>query len=163
MLDLSTQAKNDVTIVGKIMEVSFRTGKTAQGKPYESANYTVRVTNHFNGHTEISEIPCSTFASKFTNTGKPNPVYNTIEALHEMKTIQTNGEGEADTRRLAFAPLGDAELYLFPQGDDAAGAQSGDEQELPVRRAGGHLCGRQLFEYAELQVQLAATDEHRVL
>jgi hypothetical protein len=43
MKTLADQGKNQITIVGKLLDASFASGKTKAGAPYERANLTVRV------------------------------------------------------------------------------------------------------------------------
>lgn len=99
MKNLMNEAKNQITMTGKLLEVSFRTGKTKQGKPYESANATIRVEQEYQGVHEISEIPVSFFASQYTNAGGINPAYENLQSLKECKTAQRNGLNEAATIR----------------------------------------------------------------
>ena len=43
MKSINNQAQNKVSISGKLLDVSFSSGKTKKGVPYERANVTVRV------------------------------------------------------------------------------------------------------------------------
>lgn len=105
MKDLTTQSTNKLNIVGKLLDASFRTGETKDKKPYESCNFTVRVTQQVNGVEETSEIPVSIFASKFTSTGKPHPGYKNIQDMKNWKTVQDYGEAEATMVRMSNATV----------------------------------------------------------
>jgi len=43
MKTLADQGNNKVTIVGKLLDATFNSGKTKDGAPYDRANITVRV------------------------------------------------------------------------------------------------------------------------
>lgn len=105
MRDLTYQATNKLTIVGKLLDATFREGETkTDHKPYISCNFTVRVTQPVNGVEETSEIPISIFASKFTNSGEPHPGYkNVLDLKNNMKTVQDYGEAEASMIRISGA------------------------------------------------------------
>lgn len=105
MKQITEQAQNKVNLVGKLISVDFNHGKTKDGRDYESANLTIRVTQTFNGREEISEIPASLFATQFTSTGKPNPSWKSIQELKGMRTAQTDGYEQAATVRLNQAEL----------------------------------------------------------
>lgn len=105
MKDIMNQANNKVTIVGKLLDASFATGKTSAGKAYERANLTVRVTQTYSGRTETSEVPVSAFATQYTNKGTINPAYENIQKLKEFKTVQNVGIDNADIIRMTSADL----------------------------------------------------------
>lgn len=105
MKNINEQAQNKVNIVGKLLDVTFRTGTMKDGRPYESANLTIRVTQTFGGQTEVSEIPVSMFAAKFTSKNLPNPSYEQIQELKTMQTAQNVGIDNADTVRIGGATL----------------------------------------------------------
>ena len=94
------QAKNEVTIVGKLISVTPRSGKTSAGVPYESVNMLVRVDQNIEGKQQVNEIPISIFASQYTGTGKQNPLFDNVQRVKEMKTVQNVGLDAADTIRL---------------------------------------------------------------
>lgn len=94
------QAFNKITISGKLLDVMFREGKLSDGRPYESANMTVRVVQTYGGRTETSEIPVSCFAAKYTLANKPNPAYEQIQQLKRLKTAQNVGIDNADIIRI---------------------------------------------------------------
>ena len=52
MKDIMTQANNKITIIGKLLDATFNKGTTSEGKPYERANLTVRVTQKYGNRTE---------------------------------------------------------------------------------------------------------------
>lgn len=105
MRDLTTQATNKLNIVGKLLDATFREGETKDHKPYESCNFTVRVTQQVNGVQETSEIPVSIFASKYTRDGKPHPGYKNIQEMKNYKTVQDYGEAEASMVRMTSATV----------------------------------------------------------
>lgn len=100
MKTLADQGNNKITIVGKLLDAAFTSGKTKTGASYDKANITVRVAQTFGGHDEVSEIPVTLFASQFTQKGTPNPAYQSIQDLRKMKTVQDQGIDGADTIRI---------------------------------------------------------------
>ena len=102
---MKDQALNRVNIVGKLLDVVFRSGTTKDGRPYESASMTVRVTQTYGGREETSEIPVSMFASKYTTTNKLNPGYEQLQGLRNMKTAQNVGLDAADVVRINSGSL----------------------------------------------------------
>lgn len=113
MKNLEKQSINKVNIVGKLLETTFREGTTKDGKPYESCNYIVRVTQKINGKEEINEIPASVFGTKFTNSGKLNPAYKTVQDMKNFKTIQRDGEDMATVVRTNSGSI--SENYFISQ------------------------------------------------
>ena len=113
MKDLSTQATNQVNIVGKLVSASFKED-TAKDKPYASCTYTVRVNQTIEGKEEINEIELSMFASKYTNAGKAHPGYKNIQDMKTWKTVQEYGEDMADTIRTTTGSL--RENYFVTKG-----------------------------------------------
>ena len=105
MKEITNQALNNVTIVGKVINTTFREGKTGEGKPYESVQLLVRVTQDVDGKQETSEISTSIFASQYTNSGKLNPLYENVQRAKELKTVQNVGFDAADVIRLTKANL----------------------------------------------------------
>lgn len=106
MKGLETQSRNEVNVVGKLLSTSFREDVIkSTGKPYESCNYIVRVTQQIEGKEETHEIPLSVFATKYTNSGKLNPAFKTVQDLRKMNTIQNDGEDKATTVRINKATL----------------------------------------------------------
>jgi len=99
------QATNKVNIVGKLLDTTFREGKTSTGQNYESCNFTVRVTQTYGGREETSEIPVSIFATQYTSQNKPHPGYKNIQEMKKMKTVQDYGEAEATVVRMTNANI----------------------------------------------------------
>ena len=111
--DMMTQAINKVTIVGKLLDATFAKGNTKDGKPYERANITVRVTQKNGNRTETSDIPASAFATQFTSKGAPNPAYESLQRLKDLKTAQNVGIDNADYIRLAGNAVGNLRENAF--------------------------------------------------
>ena len=105
MKEITNQSMNNVNIVGKLINTTFREGKTSEGKPYESVTFLVRVTQDVDGKQETSEISTSIFASQYTNSGKANPLYEGVQKAKELKTAQNVGIDAADMVRLSRANL----------------------------------------------------------
>lgn len=103
--NIMEQATNKVNIVGKLLDTTFREGKTSTGQNYESCNFTVRVTQTYGGHEETSEIPVSIFATQYTSQNKPHPGYKNIQEMKKMKTVQDYGEAEATVVRMTSANI----------------------------------------------------------
>ena len=99
------QATNQINIVGKLLDTTFREGKTSTGQNYESCNFTVRVTQTYGGREETSEIPVSIFATQYTSQNKPHPGYKNIQEMKKMKTVQDYGEAEATVVRMTNANI----------------------------------------------------------
>lgn len=114
MKNLEIQSKNEVNIVGKLLSTTFREGTIqSTGKPYESCNYIVRVKQEISGKEEIHEIPLSVFATKYTNSGKVNPAFKTVQDMKQMNTAQNDGEDKAAIVRINKATL--SENIFIPQ------------------------------------------------
>lgn len=105
MKDINVQAVNKVNIIGKLMDVSLGSGTLSDGRKYERATLTVRVTQTYGGREETSEIPVSMFAAQYTKTNKSNPAYEQIQNLKNMKTVQNVGMDQADTVRISGANI----------------------------------------------------------
>ena len=103
--NIMEQATNKINIVGKLLDTTFREGKTSAGQAYESCNFTVRVTQTYGGREETSEIPVSIFATQYTSQNKPHPGYKNIQEMKKMKTVQDYGEAEATTVRMTSANI----------------------------------------------------------
>lgn len=91
MKSIQNQATNKINLAGTLMDVTFGDGKLSDGRPYQRATVTVRVTQTYGGKTETSDIQRSMFATEFTSTGKPNPAWKSINDLKLMKTAQNVG------------------------------------------------------------------------
>ncbi len=105
MKEITAQANNKITIVGKLLDVVTATGNLSDGRPYERATLTVRTVQTYNGREEVSEVPVSMFATQFTSRGTPNPAYKSIQDLKTMKTAQNVGFEDADTVRVSGANI----------------------------------------------------------
>lgn len=91
MKSINVQAQNKITLAGTLMDVTLGSGTLADGRPYQRATVTVRVTQTYGGKTETSDIQRSMFATEFTSTGKANPAWRNINELKLMKTAQNVG------------------------------------------------------------------------
>jgi hypothetical protein len=105
MKSINVQAGNKLNLAGKLMDVSFGEGTLTDGRRYERATVTIRVTQTFGGKTETSEIPIGLFATEFTSAGKPNPAMRSIQDLKKMNTAQNVGVDNAAQVRLTGASL----------------------------------------------------------
>ena len=102
---IQVQAGNKLNLCGKLLDVTFGNGKLTDGRPYERATVTIRVTQTYNGKEETSEIPVGLFATEYTSTGKQNPAWTSIQALKQMNTVQNVGVDRASNVRLTGATL----------------------------------------------------------
>lgn len=105
MKDLTQQAQQKINLVGKLLDATFNKGKLSDGRNYERVNLNLRVTQTYNNREETSEIPVSMFAAEYTNTGKLNPGWKSIQDLKDMETVQNSGLADADTIRLTGASI----------------------------------------------------------
>ena len=105
MKDLTQQAQQKINLVEKLLDATINKGKLSDGRNYERVNLNLRVTQTYNNREETSEIPVSMFAAEYTNTGKLNPGWKSIQDLKDMKTVQNNGLADADTIRLTGASI----------------------------------------------------------
>lgn len=105
MKEITVQAQNKINIVGKLLDVTFGEGSLSDGRHYERASLTVRVTQTYGGREETSEIPVSVFATQYTSTGKLNPAWKSVQDLHTFKTVQDVGFDNADTIRVSGATI----------------------------------------------------------
>ena len=105
MKNLTQQSVNKVNLAGKLLDASFGSGKLADGRNYERANVTIRVTQSYSGKEETSEIPVSIFATEYTSTGKPNPALRNLQELKMMNTAQNVGFNAAASVRMNGASL----------------------------------------------------------
>ena len=103
--NIMEQGTNRINIVGTLLDTTFRSGKTADGRAYESATMTIRVTQTFGGREEVSEIPVSMFASQYTRQNKPSAAWAQLQELKKLKTAQNGGIEEAATVRINNASL----------------------------------------------------------
>ena len=100
MKSINIQATNKVNLAGKLMDVTFGSGNLSDGRPYQRATVTVRVTQTFGGKEETSDIQQGMFATEFTSTGKPNPAWKSLNDLKLLKTAQNVGIDAAAHVRL---------------------------------------------------------------
>ena len=105
MKDLSIQSGNKINLAGTLMDVTFGDGKLADGRSYQRATITVRVTQTYGGKTETSDVQQSMFATEFTSTGKPNPAWKSLNDLKLMKTAQNVGIDNASHVRCTGTSL----------------------------------------------------------
>ena len=102
---ISIQAGNKINLAGKLMDVAFGNGNLSDGRPYQRATVTVRVTQTYGGKTETSDVQVGMFATEFTSTGKPNPAWKSLNDLKLMKTAQNVGVDAASHVRLTGTTL----------------------------------------------------------
>ena len=102
---IMTQASNKLTLQGKLLDVTLGSGKLDDGREYERATVTIRVTQTYGNKEETSEIPVGMFATHYTAKGDINPAWKSIQELKTMQTIQAVGLERADTVRLTGATL----------------------------------------------------------
>ena len=102
---ISIQAGNKLNLAGKLMDVQFGDGKLSDGRPYQRATVTIRVTQAYGGKEETSDISVGMFATEFTSTGKQNPAWKSLNDLKLMKTAQNVGIDNASHVRLTGATL----------------------------------------------------------
>lgn len=102
---ITEQGQNKVNIVGKLLDVTFRQGKTSDERNYESANMTIRVTQTYGGRSETSDIPVSMFATQYTKRNTLNPGWTQLQDLKNFKTVQNVGFDEAATIRISGGNL----------------------------------------------------------
>lgn len=105
MRDVNFESKNVITMTGKVLEMSFRTGKNREGKPYEMALFTLRVEQEYMGVHEVSEIPMSIYANQFKNDGTISPAYDNLQKMKDIKTVQKVGLDAADRIRFTKGRL----------------------------------------------------------
>lgn len=114
MRDINVQATNQITVIGKLLESSIQEGTSPKtGKPYARANVTIRVEQSYDGNNEISEIEIPFFANKYTNSGKTNPAYETVQMIKEMKSAKSVGVDNADIIRIAGKSGGSVSENIF--------------------------------------------------
>ena len=102
---IETQGQNKVNIVGKLLDINVRSGKFSDGRDYESANFTIRVNQTYHGRDEVSEIPVSMLASKYTKAGGINPGWTQLQDFKNLKTAQMYGFDDAAVVRINSASL----------------------------------------------------------
>ena len=105
MKDIQNQAPNKSNLCGTLMDVALGSGKLSDGREYERATVTVRVTQTYGGKEETSDIQYSTFATPFTSKGTQNPAWKSLQDLKRMNTAQNVGVDRADHVRVSGATL----------------------------------------------------------
>ena len=105
MKSVQIQAGNKINLCGKLMDVAFGNGKLSDGRPYERATVTIRVTQTYGGKEETSDVQVGMFATEYTSTGKPNPAWKSIMDLKRMNTAQNVGIDAAAHVRMTGATL----------------------------------------------------------
>lgn len=105
MKDIQNQAPNKINLCGTLMDVALGSGKLSDGREYERATVTVRVTQTYGGKEETSDIQYSTFATPFTSKGTQNPAWKSLQDLKHMNTAQNVGIDRADHVRVSGATL----------------------------------------------------------
>lgn len=105
MKSIGIQSKNQMNLVGKLLNVDFGEGKLSDGREYKRATVTIRVTQPVDGKEETSEIPVGFFATPYTSTGKQNPAYKSLLDLQNLKTAQNVGIDAADQVRITSGTL----------------------------------------------------------
>lgn len=105
MKSIQIQATNKINLAGILLDVSLGDGKLADGRPYQRATVTIRVTQTYGGKEETSDIQVGMFATEFTSTGKQNPAWRSLNDLKLMKTAQNVGIDKASHVRLTGASL----------------------------------------------------------
>ena len=105
MKSIQVQATNKINLAGKLMDVSLGNGNLADGRPYQRATVTIRVTQAYGGKEETSDVQVGMFATEFTSTGKPNPAWKSINDLKLMKTAQNVGVDAASHVRLTVTSI----------------------------------------------------------
>lgn len=88
---IKVQSGNKINLVGTLMDATFGEGTLSDGRPYQRATVTIRVTQSYCGKTETSDIQQGMFATEYTSTGKPNPAWKSINDLKLLKTAQNVG------------------------------------------------------------------------
>lgn len=105
MKSISVQAGNKINLAGVLMDAQFGNGNLSDGRPYQRATVTIRVTQTYGGKTETSDIQQGMFATEFTSTGKPNPAWKSINDLKLLKTAQNVGVDNASRVRCTGTSL----------------------------------------------------------
>ena len=104
------QAENKVRIEGILAESDLKYGSFVKnGETVESIGGTIKVlvNQEINGEKVSLEVPVHMFSSKFTNAGKVNPAYESIEkVMKEFVSIAAAGSMEqADKVRITNARI----------------------------------------------------------
>ena len=114
------QAVNRVRIEGILSEINLKYGSYQKnGRTVDNIGGDIKVLVHqeINGENQDFIIPVYMFAAKYTNAGKPNPAYTSIETvMKEYTSIAACGnEVNADKIRITNGDIRMNEYYN-PQG-----------------------------------------------
>jgi len=110
------QAENRIRVEGILSEIDLRYGSYMKnGTNMETVGGTIKVLveQNINGVDVVLEIPVHMFSTKFTNAGKLNPAYESIErVMNEFVSIAACGSKEkADRIRITNANMRMNEFY----------------------------------------------------
>lgn len=112
------QAENRCRIEGILSEINLKYGSYVNkntGATIENigGNIKVLVKQTINGEDVTLDIPVYMFASKYTNAGKPNPAYESIEGVMKnyVSIAAAGGEAGADKVRITNASIRMNEYY----------------------------------------------------
>ena len=97
------QAENKVRIEGILSEINLKYGSFVKnGATVDNIGGNIKVLVHqtINGEDIALEIPVYMFATKFTNAGKPNPAYESIEKVMTEYVSIASGVGEAGADKI---------------------------------------------------------------
>lgn len=97
------QAENKVRIEGILSEINLKYGSFVKnGATVDNIGGNIKVLVHqtINGEDIALEIPVYMFATKFTNAGKPNPAYESIEKVMTEYVSIASGAGEAGADKI---------------------------------------------------------------
>lgn len=97
------QAENKVRIEGILSEINLKYGSFVKnGATVDNIGGNIKVLVHqtINGEDITLEIPVYMFATKFTNLGKPNPAYESIEKVMTEYVSIASGVGEAGADKI---------------------------------------------------------------
>ena len=97
------QAENKVRIEGILSEINLKYGSFVKnGATVDNIGGNIKLLVHqtINGEEVSLEIPVYMFATKFTNAGKPNPAYESIEKVMTEYVSIASGVGEAGADKI---------------------------------------------------------------
>jgi len=97
------QAENKVRIEGILSEINLKYGSFVKnGATVDNIGGNIKVLVHqtINGEDVSLEIPVYMFATKFTNAGKPNPAYESIQNVMTEYVSIASGAGEAGADKI---------------------------------------------------------------
>ena len=97
------QAENKVRIEGILSEINLKYGSFVKnGVTVDNIGGNIKVLVHqtINNEDVTLEIPVYMFATKFTNAGKPNPAYESIEKVMTEFVSIASGAGEAGADKI---------------------------------------------------------------